>query len=204
MKEISVIGGQPHGHAAEPLTAEVFLGARLFRAHFFVRAPLHLSCKSLTAKGVRGRKSAVLLFQYIFGKISAKFSIGRKHQRGGQCRRHCPPLCDCLKNNRTYPAFLTIPSKKTGKLRQTGQRLHSTGKSGGGGQEKREGKGKGQKRERAAGDKRARKRKRLHSTGRWGKQSPAQCRKVGAAGEKDKTGFGGGGSDRKKGDDRRK
>ena len=46
-----------------PLTAEVFLGARLLRALLFICAPLHLSCKSLTANRVRGRKSVVLLAQ---------------------------------------------------------------------------------------------------------------------------------------------
>ena len=62
----------------------------------------------------KGKKQKVrfLLFQYIFGKISAKFSIGRKQQRGGQCLRHCPPLCDCLKNNRTYPAFFVNSVEK--------------------------------------------------------------------------------------------
>ena len=39
MKEISVIGGQPHGHAALPLAAEVFLCGAHFRGTQPIRAP---------------------------------------------------------------------------------------------------------------------------------------------------------------------
>lgn len=50
-----------HGHAAVPPAAEILCGVSV-RRHTVHMRRIHPSCKSLTANGMRGRKSAVLPF----------------------------------------------------------------------------------------------------------------------------------------------
>ena len=156
--------------------------------------------------GARGKskKCDFCFFSIFLERFLQSFQSGVNSKEGDNAAGIVPLFAIVRKITGRTPLFCQFRLKRQGNCDKQDNACTVQESRAAGDRKKERAKGKGQKRERAAGDKRARKRKRLHSTGRWGKQSPAQCRKVGAAGEKDKTGFGGGGAYRKKGDDRRK
>ena len=82
MKEISVIGGQPHGHAALPLAAESLCGAP-FQGTQPIRAPHSPFLQEPYGKwGARAQKRDFCFFSIFLERFLQSFQSGVNSKEG--------------------------------------------------------------------------------------------------------------------------